>query len=147
VVAVAVQKRRDRIRCQLREFWQALKKASTVGLGRPDSHFPGLPERGRLSAVLLTGAEIDTEAEHLGRGVCRRCEVDRALPRPMGLSVISGVTRRAQVGVFLITSRHQTTKAICFGPTSVFCRCGCWKKVKAAGQSPELPEGKATREA
>lgn len=24
-----------------------------------------------------------------------------------------------------LTSRHQTTNAICFGPTSVFCRCGC----------------------
>ncbi len=69
------------------------------GLLPDNSHFPGLPERGRLSAVLLTRAEIDTEAEHLGRGVCRWCEVDRALrgkrerERP---SANSGVTRGAR---------------------------------------------------
>lgn len=42
-------------------------------------HFSRLTERGRLPAVFLARAEIDTETEHLGRRICRRREVDSSL--------------------------------------------------------------------
>lgn len=47
---------------------------------RSDVHFARLAERGRLAlCVLDVGAKVDAEAEHLGRGVGRRGEVDGAL--------------------------------------------------------------------
>lgn len=56
-----------------------------------------------------------------------RCERASERERPSAISRAGGRGARKMRGL-LITSRHQTTKAICLGPTSVFCRCGCWKK-------------------